>query len=121
MDCKGGLMKRKHCLILIAVCSLALLLSLQLTRQTAQTRGSKDGYREGYLAGQADRLNGKEFNTTNALQHAFPANFFEQIRSRDEELHYNAFHQAWPSGYYDGWHGIPPWSEMDMDADRWSP
>ena len=114
-------MKRKHCLILIAVCSLALLLSLQLTRQTIQTRGRKDGYREGYLAGQADRLNGQEFDTTNALQYAFPANFFEQIRSRDEELHYNAFHQAWPSGYYDGWYGITPWSEVDMSAQRWCP
>ena len=114
-------MKRKHCLILIAVCILALLLGLHLTLQTAQTRGREDGYREGYLAGQADRLNGKEFNTTNALQHAFPANFFEQIRSRDEALHYNAFHQAWPSGYYDGWYGIPPWSEVDMSAQRWCP
>ena len=35
MDCKGGLMKRKQCLILIAVCIVALLLSLHLTRQTA--------------------------------------------------------------------------------------
>jgi len=48
-------MKFKHCLILIAVCIVALLLSFQLTRQTAQTRGREDGYREGYLAGQADR------------------------------------------------------------------
>lgn len=114
-------MKFRHCLILIAVCIVALLLGLQLTRQAAQMRGSKDGYREGYLAGQADRLNGQEFDGTNALQHAFPANFFEQPRSRDEELHYNAFHRAWPSGYYDGWHGIPPWSEVDMTAERWSP
>ena len=114
-------MKRKHCLILIAACSLALLLGLQLTRHIAQIHGRKDGYREGYLAGQADRLNGEEFDGTTELQHAFPASFFEQIRSRDEKLHYNAFHRAWPSGYYDGWYGIPPWSEVDMSAQRWSP
>ena len=64
MDCKGGLMKRKQCLILIAVCIVALLLSLHLTRQTAQTRGREDGYREGYLAGQGDRLNGQAFDGT---------------------------------------------------------
>ena len=114
-------MKFKHCLILIAVCIVALLLSLHLTRQTAQTRGREDGYREGYLAGQADRLNGQAFDGTHELQHAFPSNFFEQIRSRDEELHYHAFHRAWPSGYYDGWYGIPPWSEVDMSAQRWCP
>ena len=114
-------MKRKHCLILIAVCILALLLGLQLTRQTIQTRGRKDGYREGYLTGQAHRANGQEYDSSHELQYAFPRNYFVQKRTPDEQLHYKAFHMAWPSGYYDGWHGIPPWSEVDMEADRWSP
>ena len=114
----------KKLLIILAAILAVLVFAFCLIRihnGNIRQRGREDGYREGYLTGQAHRANGQEYNSNTELQHAFPRNYLEQKRTPGEQLHYKAFHMAWPSGYYDGWHGILPWSEVDMEADRWSP
>ena len=65
----------KKLLIILAAILAVLVFAFCLIRihnGNIRQRGREDGYREGYLTGQAHRANGQEYNSNTELQHALP-------------------------------------------------
>ena len=91
-------MKKSYLLLLFFAALLVLTLGMRHTYKVALLRGKEDGYREGYLAGQADLATGR----TN-----------RKMPERDwyakgmSARYWTGYCLCWPSGYLDGLDNLP--------------